>query len=107
MKAKPWEHPTRTNAVPRQIPPQSWYLRTVSGTLLTGLVPFAILFVELLFVFRNLLQDKSGYYYVFGYLSVVSSVLIITVSEITIIATYSQLSAEVSDLFFLSDHLSL
>ncbi|KMU76954.1 transmembrane 9 superfamily protein member 4 [Coccidioides immitis RMSCC 3703] len=93
-RTTPWEHPTRTNAIPRQIPPQSWYLRTVRGTLLTGLPPFAVLFVELLFVFRNLMQDKSGHYYVFGYLSVVCTVLIITVSQVTIIATYCQLSAE-------------
>ncbi|KAK2802269.1 hypothetical protein FQN50_007450 [Emmonsiellopsis sp. PD_5] len=94
MRTKPWEHPTRTNAIARQIPPQSWYLRSVHGTLLTGLVPFAVLFVELLFVFRNLLQDKSGYYYVFGYLSVVCTILLITVAEVTIIATYSQLCGE-------------
>ncbi|ODH45344.1 hypothetical protein ACO22_00068 [Paracoccidioides brasiliensis] len=94
MRVKPWDHPTRTNAIPRQIPPQSWYLRSVSGTLLTGLGPFAVLFVELLFVFRNLLQDKSGYYYVFGYFSVVCTILIITVAEVTIIATYDRLCGE-------------
>ncbi|EQL33825.1 hypothetical protein RJZ56_003253 [Blastomyces dermatitidis] len=94
MWAKPWEHPTRTNAIARQIPPQSWYLRTVHGTLLTGLVPFTVLFVELLFVFKNLLQDKSGHYYVFGYLSVVCTILIVTVAQVTIIATYCQLSSE-------------
>lgn len=96
MRTKPWEHPTRTNAIARQIPPQSWYLRTVHGTLLTGLVPFTVLFVELLFVFRNLLQDKSGHYYVFGYLSIVCTILIVTVAEVTIIATYCQLNSEVS-----------
>ncbi|KAG5297085.1 transmembrane 9 superfamily member 4 [Histoplasma ohiense] len=94
MRTKPWEHPTRTNAIARQIPPQSWYLRTVHGTLLTGLVPFTVLFVELLFVFRNLLQDKSGHYYVFGYLSIVCTILIVTVAEVTIIATYCQLNSE-------------
>jgi transmembrane 9 superfamily member 2/4 len=63
-----------------------------------GLVPFAVLFIELLFVFKNLWQDKSGYYYVFGFLSAVSAILIVTVSEVTIIATYSQLCAEVRKL---------
>jgi hypothetical protein len=63
---------------------------------LTGLIPFAVLFIELLFVFKNLWQDKSGYYYVFGFLSVVSTILIVTVSEVTIIATYNQLCAEVT-----------
>lgn len=95
-RAKPWEHPTRTSAIPRQIPPQKWYISTMRTIILTGFVPFAVLFVELLFVFRNILQDKSGYYYVFGYLSVVCVILIVTVSEVTIIATYSQLCSEVS-----------
>lgn len=96
VKAKPWEHPTRTSSIPRQIPPQWWYLRSIQGTLLTGFVPFAVLFVELLFVFKNMVQDKSGYYYVFGYLSVVCTIMIITVSEVTVIATYYQLCAEVN-----------
>lgn len=64
--------------------------------LLAGLVPFAVLFIELMFVFKSVWQDKSGYYYVFGFLSVVSTILIITVSEVTIIATYIQLCSEVS-----------
>lgn len=63
--------------------------------MLTGLLPFAVLFIELLFVFKNLWQDKSGYYYVFGFLSAVSAVLLVTVVEVTVIATYSQLSSEV------------
>ncbi|PGH17229.1 hypothetical protein AJ80_04871 [Polytolypa hystricis UAMH7299] len=93
VRAKPWEHPTRTNAIARQIPRRSWSLGFMRA-LAAGLVPFAVLFVELLFVFRNLLQDKSGHYYVFGYLSVISVVLLITISEMTIITTYSQLCAE-------------
>lgn len=68
--------------------------------MLTGFVPFAVLFIELLFVFKNLWQDKSGYYYVFGFLSAVCTILLVTVSEVTIIATYTQLCAEVC--FFLS-----
>lgn len=95
VRAKPWEHPLKTNAVPRHIPPQPWYLRSPAGPLLTGLIPFAVLFIELLFVFKNLWQDKSGYYYVFGFLSVVSVVLLVTVIEVTVIATYSQLCSEV------------
>ncbi len=58
-------------------------------------MPFAVIFIELLFVFRSLWQDKSGYYYVFGFLGVVSLVLIVTVVEVTIVATYIQLCAEV------------
>lgn len=96
VRANPWDHPLKTNAIPRQIPLQPWYLRSPAGPLVTGLIPFAVLFIELLFVFRNLWQDKSGYYYVFGFLSAVSAVLIVTVVEVTVIATYSQLCSEVS-----------
>ena len=95
VRATPWEHPLKTNAIARQIPPQPWYLRSPFGPLLTGLIPFAVLFIELLFVFKNLWQDKSGYYYVFGFLSAVSAVLLVTVVEVTVIATYSQLCSEV------------
>ena len=89
-----WEHPVKPNAIPRQIPIQSWYTRSMQGALLAGLVPFAVIFIELMFVFQSLWQDKSGYYYVFGYLAIVSIILVITIIETTIVATYIQLCAE-------------
>lgn len=92
--SQPYEHPTKTSSIPRQIPEQSWYTKSVHSVLLAGLVPFAVIFIELLFVFRSLWQDKSGYYYVFGFLTVVSIVNIVTVIEVTIVATYIQLCAE-------------
>ena len=91
----PWEHPTKTNVIPRQIPPQTWLVKGSQSILLAGLLPFAVIFIELLFVFKSLWQDKSGYYYVFGFLAVVSLILMLTVIEVTIVATYIQLCAEV------------
>jgi transmembrane 9 superfamily protein 2/4 len=95
VRTEAWNHPTKTNTIARQIPPQSWHTRSASGALLAGLVPFAVLFIELMFVFKSLWQDRSGYYYVFGFLSVISTILVITISEVTIIATYIQLCSEV------------
>ena len=96
-RVRAWDHPTRTAAIPRQIPEGPiWYARRTIVVLAAGLVPFAVIFVELLFVFRSLWQDKSGYYYVYGFLSVVSLVEILAVIEVTIVATYLQLCAEVS-----------
>jgi transmembrane 9 superfamily protein 2/4 len=89
-----WEHPVKPNVIPRQIPIQSWYTRSAQGALLAGLVPFAVIFIELMFVFQSLWQDKSGYYYMFGYLAIVSVILVITIVETTIVATYIQLCAE-------------
>ncbi|KAI6816963.1 multispanning membrane protein, partial [Hortaea werneckii] len=65
--AAPSQHP------PRPLPPtsrQPWFARPVPAALVAGLIPFAVIFIELLFVFRSLWQDKSGYYYVFGFLAV-------------------------------------
>ncbi|ODA76717.1 hypothetical protein RJ55_07988 [Drechmeria coniospora] len=94
VKVGPWEHPTRTAAIQRQIPPQAWYLQPLQSMLLAGLVPFAVIFVELLFVFQFVWQDRSGYYYVFGFLSVVSAILVTTIAEVTVVTVYMQLCSE-------------
>ncbi|KAK4234655.1 endomembrane protein 70 [Achaetomium macrosporum] len=75
LKAGSWEHPTKTSAIPRQI-------------------PFAVIFIELLFVFQSVWQDKGGYYYVFGFLAVVSTILLVTVAEVTVVTIYLQLCSE-------------
>ncbi|RFU23816.1 hypothetical protein B7463_g12522, partial [Scytalidium lignicola] len=89
-----WEHPTKTAVISRQIPPQPWYIRSPQSILLAGLIPFAVIFIELLFVFQSLWQDKSGYYYVFGFLSVVCIILILTIAEVTIVTIYIKLCSE-------------
>ena len=98
VRAGSYLHPIKATTVPRQIPQQSWYSRSVQALLVAGLIPFAVIFIELLFVFRSLWQDKSGYYYVFGFLAVVSAVSILAVMETTIIAVYIQLCSEVSSM---------
>ncbi|KAL1620952.1 hypothetical protein SLS54_005884 [Diplodia seriata] len=93
-KVGAWTHPVKTNTIPRQIPVQPWYTKSIQFVLLAGLLPFAVIFIELLFVFKSVWQDKSGYYYVFGFLAAVCLILFITVIEVTIIATYNQLCSE-------------
>lgn len=96
LRSPKWEHPTKTlvAAAPRPIPRQSWYAKSAQSILLAGLVPFAVIFIELLFVFQSLWQDKSGYYYMFGFLAVVSVILMVTIAEVTMVAVYVQLCAE-------------
>ncbi|RVX68211.1 hypothetical protein B0A52_08720 [Exophiala mesophila] len=94
-RSSAWEHPTRTNAIPRQIPPRAWYAQHQIGLALgAGLVSFAVLFIELIFVFKSLYLDKSSYYYVFGFLSIIAALLSITIAETVMITTYIQLCAE-------------
>jgi len=94
IRAGAWEHPTKTSAAPRQVPQQAWYMRDLRTALLAGLIPFAVIFIELLFVFQSVYQDKSGYYYVFGFLAVVSAILMVTIAEVTVVTIYIQLCAE-------------
>ena len=90
------EHPLKASAIPRQVPPQPFWSRKSSVVMLAGLVPFAVVFIELMFVFKSVWQDKSGFYYVFGFLAVVSLVLLTAVVEVTIVTTYLLLCNEVS-----------
>ncbi|KAK3988532.1 transmembrane 9 superfamily member 7 [Cladorrhinum sp. PSN332] len=94
VKAGSWEYPTKTSSIPRQVPQQAWYIKGLRMALLAGLIPFAVIFIELLFVFQSVWQDKSGYYYVFGFLAVVSTILILTIAEVTVLAIYVQLCSE-------------
>ncbi|CAM1511216.1 Fc.00g087290.m01.CDS01 [Cosmosporella sp. VM-42] len=94
LKAGTWDHPTKTIAIPRQVPQQAWYIKSLQSILLAGLIPFAVIFIELLFVFQSVWQDKSGYYYVFGFLAVVSVILMVTIAEVTVVTIYIQLCSE-------------
>lgn len=89
-----YEHPTRTMQIPRQIPRQQWHLKLLPNMLLAGLIPFAVIFIELLFLFKSLWQDKSSYYYMYGFLGLIATVLGITVAEVAVVSTYFLLSAE-------------
>ncbi|KAK5653890.1 hypothetical protein OQA88_7815 [Cercophora sp. LCS_1] len=93
-KSSEWEHPTKTGSIPRQVPQQAWYIRGWRTALLAGLIPFAVIFIELLFVFHSVYQDKSGFYYVFGFLAVVLTILMVTIAEVTVVMIYIQLCAE-------------
>ena len=77
------------------MPAQAWYAKQqVTLALGAGLVAFAVLFIELIFVFKSLYLDKSSYYYVFGFLSIISALLSITIAETVMITTYIQLCSE-------------
>lgn len=96
-RSKPYTHPTRTSVIPRQIPSENttWYSRNSPLLcLLAGLAPFAVLFIELLYVFKSVYLDKSSYYYVFGFLSIITLLLAITIGETVMITLYVQLCAE-------------
>ncbi|KAF1924846.1 uncharacterized protein M421DRAFT_95179 [Didymella exigua CBS 183.55] len=89
-----YTQPIRPNAIPRQIPEQRWFIRSVRRYLLAGLMPFMVIFVELMFVVKSLWVDKTTYYYAFGFTGIVSALLAVTVVEAALVSTYLLLCLE-------------
>ncbi|KAF1985586.1 hypothetical protein K402DRAFT_334073, partial [Aulographum hederae CBS 113979] len=86
--------PVKTSSMPRPIPRRLWYLRTPALVLLGGVLPFAVIYVELVFVLRSLWMDKTGFYYLFGFAGVVAVVLCVVVVEVTVVVVYIVLCSE-------------
>ena len=86
------EDPVRTNKIPRQIPPQSLYMHPIVSMLVGGILPFGAVFIEVYFILGSMWQHQ--FYYLFGFLSLVFVILIITCAEISIVLAYFQLCAE-------------
>ncbi|DAA74760.1 TPA_exp: Uncharacterized protein A8136_3076 [Trichophyton benhamiae CBS 112371] len=92
LKLPGFEGPTRTNQIPRQIPPAVWSLRPLPSTLITGMLPFATIFVELYFIMTSLWTNKI--YYMFGFLFLCYGLMIMTSATTTILLVYFLLCAE-------------
>lgn len=92
FKRDSMEYPVVTSNIPRQIPPQQWYLHPLITAMVGGILPFGACFVELFFIMSSIWMDQ--YYYVFGFLLLVFLILVITCAEMSIVLTYFQLCAE-------------
>ena len=86
------EHPTKTNEIPRQIPFQPWFLKTVPATLIGGLVSFGSIAVELYFIYSSLWFNKI--FYMFGFLLFSIVLFSFTTGLINVIITYRALCSE-------------
>jgi len=91
-KRPPIDFPTKTNLIPRAIPPQPWYMTPLFSILVGGILPFGAVFIELFFILSSVWLHQ--YYYVFGFLLIVLLILLITCAEITIVMCYFQLCGE-------------
>ncbi|KAI1724718.1 endomembrane protein 70 domain-containing protein [Ditylenchus destructor] len=87
-----YNHPVRTNQIPRQVPDQPWYLKTFPCMLLAGILPFGAVFIELYFIFSAIWENQ--FYYLFGFLFIVLTILYVSCSQIAIVVTYFMLCAE-------------
>ena len=91
-KKKPYEFPTRTNQIPRQIPASPLNIPQGVYVVLAGVLPFGTVFMELVFILSSIWQNQI--LYLFGMLSVVFAILVVTCAEMSIVFTYLTLAAE-------------
>jgi transmembrane 9 superfamily protein 2/4 len=96
------EQPVRTNQIPRQIPQQYMYTRPVPSIVMGGILPFGCIFIQLFFILNSIWSHQ--FYYMFGFLSVVYLILIITCSETTILLCYFHLCTEGKHFSFKKSH---
>ncbi|CAM8952974.1 unnamed protein product [Rhodiola kirilowii] len=89
-RAEEITYPVRTNQIPREIPARkypSWLLVLGAGTL-----PFGTLFIELFFILSSIWLGR--FYYVFGFLLVVLTLLVVVCAEVSLVLTYMHLCVE-------------
>ncbi|KAI8805604.1 hypothetical protein BJ742DRAFT_819421, partial [Cladochytrium replicatum] len=86
------ENPVKTNQIPRQIPTQPLYLNMWIAALIGGILPFGAIFIELYFIMNSIWMHK--FYYVFGFLTLVFSILVVTCAEVSILMCYFHLCSE-------------
>ena len=92
FKSPAVEPPTRVNQIPRQIPAVARSLRPLPSLLLTGILPFCAIFVELYFIMKSLWTSKI--YYMFGFLFICYALMAMTCACTTILLVYFLLCAE-------------
>eukprot|EP01103_Thecamoeba_quadrilineata_P006045 TRINITY_DN15780_c0_g1_i2.p1 TRINITY_DN15780_c0_g1~~TRINITY_DN15780_c0_g1_i2.p1 ORF type:complete len:488 (-),score=39.97 TRINITY_DN15780_c0_g1_i2:22-1485(-) len=91
-RSLPEEQKVAVNLLPRDIPDLPWYSNYYVTTLLGGILPFGVVFIELFFVFTSLWLHQ--FYLMFGFLVMVFFILAITSGEIAIVLCYYQLCSE-------------
>lgn len=88
------EHPSRTTQIPRMIPKKQWYQANVLRAILAGVVPFSVVFLDWNEFLTSM--NRAEYTLSIHYLMLISVLLLICVTEITIIFVFLQLCTEVT-----------
>lgn len=84
--------PVRTNQIPRQIPQQPWYLKSIPVMVIAGIFPFGSIAVEMYFIYSSLWFNRI--FYMFGFLFFCFILMILTTALISILMIYYTLCSE-------------
>ena len=94
-KRKPVDYPVKTNQIPREIATKSgasWLTHPLLLVMLSGLLPFGVMYIDLYFIFTAMFENF--YYYAFGFLLGMAIVTAIVCVEMSIVSTYMLLCIE-------------
>ncbi|KAI8981873.1 hypothetical protein BDF20DRAFT_936952 [Mycotypha africana] len=86
------DFPCRVNPIPRPIPEKMWYAEPLVIVALGGILPFGSIFIEIYFIFTSFWTYKI--YYVYGFMFLVFSILLIVCACVAIVSTYFLLNSE-------------
>ena len=86
------DFPCRVNSLPRPIPERTLFTHPLVIVLLTGVLPFGAVFIEIFFIFSSVWSHR--YYYVFHFLLLVMVILVVVTLSVTVIAVYFLLNSE-------------
>ncbi|CAF1400820.1 unnamed protein product [Rotaria sordida] len=92
FKRPVYKNPIPINQIPREIPKQPLYTKPLLSILVSGILPFGCIFIQLFFILNSIWAHQ--YYHYFGFLLIVYIILIITCSETTILLCYFHLCTE-------------
>ena len=81
-----YEPPCRVNSIPRPVPAAAWYCTPSFLIPAAGILPFGSIFIEMYFIFTAFWSYK--FYYVYGFMLVVYTILSLVTICTTIVAVY-------------------
>jgi hypothetical protein len=87
-----YDPPCRVNSIPRPIPLAPWYSSPSFVIPASGVLPFGSIFIEMYFIFTAFWSYK--FYYVYGFMLLVYTILTMVTICTTIVAVYFVLNAE-------------
>ncbi|ORX76157.1 hypothetical protein BCR32DRAFT_224523 [Anaeromyces robustus] len=85
-------NPCRVNLIPRPIPEKPFYNRPPALILLSGILPFASILIEVFFLYSSFWAYKI--YSVYGIMLIILAVLAVLTACVSIISTFILLNAE-------------
>lgn len=76
------------------VPRQPFFVRLPVAMAMFGVIPFGVVYVEMLFIFNALWLEKTLYYYKFGFLLATLVFLAVVVGELAVVLVYLALQHE-------------